>query len=144
MEKMDASLFWFRQFPSFWDCYSKAAYEEFFDDDDGEDNKATTVVYEKLDKWMQNSVVDIVKNLKEAPLLVHVYDKGSEMTHWRLKNRWRKETHVPEGVIFVEQLMDRDEKQEQEEEEITRAWGVVVQGKGVECGLVCYLLNLDF
>ena len=38
--------------------------------------KATTVVYEKLDKWMQNSVVEIVKNLKEATLLVHIYDKG--------------------------------------------------------------------
>ena len=61
MEKMDASLFWFRQFPSFWDCYSKAAYEQFFVDDDGEDNKAATVVYEKLDKWIQNSVVEIVK-----------------------------------------------------------------------------------
>ena len=51
---------------------------------------------------------------------------------------------MPEGVIFVEQLMDRDEKQEQEEEEITRAWGVVVQEKEVECGPVCHLLNLDF
>ncbi|MQL41363.1 hypothetical protein EI012_25995, partial [Escherichia coli] len=30
---------------------------------------------ERLDEWMRESVVEIVKNLKEAPLLVQVYTK---------------------------------------------------------------------
>ncbi|XP_050208877.1 uncharacterized protein LOC126659616 [Mercurialis annua] len=111
------------------------------------------IVYEKLDQWMENSVVEIVKNLKEAPLLVQVYDKtgDSDTDTTTLKTEksveeenwgaavegWaKKEAPLPEGVIFVEQL-DKEES----EEEITRAWGVVVQGKGAECGPVCYLLK---
>ncbi|KAJ9176009.1 hypothetical protein P3X46_014503 [Hevea brasiliensis] len=116
------------------------------------------VVYEKLDEWMKNSVVEIVKNLREAPLLVQIYDKGETTTlktekaveeqTWPLVMRkWEKrEAPLPEGVIFVEQL-EKDEKEEVEGEGegegegMTRAWGIVVQGKGVDCGPVCYLLK---
>ncbi|EEF41592.1 uncharacterized protein LOC8276621 [Ricinus communis] len=114
-------------------------------------NNKATVVYEKLDKWMHSSVAEIVKNLKEAPLLVHVYDKDETTTaltteksvqveNWGAAlEKWKKkEIPLPEGVIFVERL---DEEDEEEKEQITRAWGVVVQGKEAECGPVCYLLK---
>lgn len=130
---------------------------------------------EKVDEWMRESVVDIVKNLTGAPLLVHVYgeDNGTVKTRtekaeeWGLvKRKWEKgEDQLPEGVIFVEQLEDerrirkkellinngdRDNDDldsgncrcnEEEEEEGTRAWGLVVQGRGMDCGPVCYLLK---
>lgn len=107
---------------------------------------------ERLDRWMKESVVEIVKNLREAPLLVQVYPKlGAAATttekrvlveDWpAVKERWeRGEAPMPEGVIFVEEL-EGDEAEEGGGERTTRAWGVVVQGKGVGCGPVCYLLK---
>ncbi|ESW08419.1 hypothetical protein PHAVU_009G044100 [Phaseolus vulgaris] len=108
--------------------------------------------HERLDRWMKESVVDIVKNLREAPLLVQVYPKlGAAATttekrvlveDWpAVKERWEKgESPMPEGVIFVEEL-EGDDAEEGSGERTTRAWGVVVQGKGVGCGPVCYLLK---
>ncbi|KAK7282438.1 hypothetical protein RIF29_11205 [Crotalaria pallida] len=117
---------------------------------------------ERLDEWMRESVVEIVKNLKEAPLLVQVYTKnhrdGEKTTSSSLtkkvvvedwpavKERWEAgETPLPEGVIFVEEIGSNDESPEKsiggDGETTTRAWGVVVQGKGVGCGPVCYLLK---
>ncbi|CAJ1974549.1 unnamed protein product [Sphenostylis stenocarpa] len=107
---------------------------------------------ERLDRWMKESVVEIVKNLTEAPLLVQVYPKiGAAATttekrvlveDWpAVKERWEKgEAPMPEGVIFVEEL-EGDEAEKGGRERTTRAWGVVVQGKGVGCGPVCYLLK---
>ncbi|CAI0459201.1 unnamed protein product [Linum tenue] len=104
------------------------------------------IVAEKLDEWMRDSVTEIVKNLTEAPLLVQVYsdekgrkletEKAVEEGDWkRLIEKWKKrDSPLPEGVIFVEQLHDGGE-------EATKAWGIVVQGKGAECGPVCYLLK---
>ncbi|RDX69995.1 hypothetical protein CR513_50813, partial [Mucuna pruriens] len=103
---------------------------------------------ERLDRWMRESVVEIVKNLREAPLLVQVFPKRSSGTttvmtteksvmveDWpAVKECWENgETPVPEGVIFVEEL-DGDEAEDGGGERTTRAWGVVVQGKGVGCG----------
>ncbi|CAI0459206.1 unnamed protein product [Linum tenue] len=64
---------------------------------------------------MRDSVTEIVKNLTEAPLLVQVYsdEKGRKL----------------------------ETEKAVEEEEATKAWGIVVQGKGAECGPVCYLLK---
>lgn len=109
---------------------------------------------EKLDRWMRESVVEIVKNLKEAPLLVQVYAKKKDNTKlatekvedWEaVKERWETgETPMPEGVIFVEELGE-DEAEDGGErglkERTTKMWGVVVQGKGVGCDPVCYLLK---
>jgi hypothetical protein len=112
---------------------------------------------EKLDRWMKESVVDIVKNLNDAPLLVQVYSKKKDETmlatekevvldDWELvKERWETgETPMPEGVIFVEEL-EEDEAENGGErglkERTTKVWGVVVQGKGVGCDPVCYLLK---
>ncbi|CAB4301525.1 unnamed protein product [Prunus armeniaca] len=129
----------------------------------GQGNSAETAAaaYEKLDAWMRDSVVEIVKNLREAPLLVNVYGKGStdekpwietekgvEEENWEvLRRKWEGGVApFPDGVIFVEELMDDDEGEGEGErngdgEGITRAWGLVVQGKGAECGPACYLLK---
>lgn len=122
---------------------------------------------ERLDEWMKESVVEIVKNLKEAPLLVQVYAKrkNSEretstatslstekkvvVEDWpAVKERWEAgETPLPEGVIFVEELGGDEEAEEGgdddggRKERTTRVWGIVVQGKGVGSGPVCYLLK---
>ncbi len=119
---------------------------------------------ERLDEWMRESVVEIVKNLKEAPLLVQVYTKrknceGETATSlstekkvvvedWpAVKERWEAgETPLPEGVIFVEEL-GGDEAAENggddggRKERTTKVWGIVVQGKGVGCDPICYLLK---
>ncbi|CAH8382144.1 unnamed protein product [Eruca vesicaria subsp. sativa] len=109
------------------------------------------VTREKLDRWMKESVTEIVKNLSEAPLLVHLYEeKGTVVVmkaeEWAaVKGRWeRGEAEMPEGIIFVEQLGAAEEEScgcGFEGDDGTRAWGLVVQGKGVECGPVCYLLK---
>ncbi|XP_061368066.1 uncharacterized protein LOC133311067 [Gastrolobium bilobum] len=112
---------------------------------------------ERLDNWMRASVSEIVKNLKDAPLLVQVYPKSETATlatekkvvveDWpAVKERWESgETPLPEGVIFVEELggdeTENDGEQRGREERTTRAWGIVVQGKGVGCDPVCYLLK---
>jgi len=110
---------------------------------------------ERLDRWMRESVVEIVKNLKEAPLLVQVYSKKKDETtklatekveDWEaVKERWETgETPMPEGVIFVEELGEDEAENGGErglKERTTKMWGVVVQGKGVGCDPVCYLLK---
>ncbi|KAJ7959534.1 hypothetical protein O6P43_020097 [Quillaja saponaria] len=132
---------------------------------DGNGNGAVDA-YGRIDEWMRDSVVEIVKNLREAPLLVQVYTKktkndgdGDEtrlgmekkavIEDWPIvKEKWESgETPLPEGLIFVEELSgDAAEKEEdggesENGETTTKAWGIVVQGKGVECGPVCYLLK---
>ncbi|TKY73946.1 hypothetical protein E2542_SST02705 [Spatholobus suberectus] len=109
---------------------------------------------ERLDRWMRESVVEIVRNLREAPLLVQVFPKRNSgatavttekrvvVEDWpAVKESWESgETPVPEGVIFVEEL-DGGESESGGGERTTRVWGIVVQGKGVGCGPVCYLLK---
>ncbi|KAF7816561.1 uncharacterized protein G2W53_030530 [Senna tora] len=114
--------------------------------------------YERVDEWMKESVEEIVKNLREAPLLVQVYPKkkgnadGGETTALRTEKKaavedwpvvmkkWGKgETPLPEGVILVEELAEEGE--EEGKERTTRAWGIVVQGRGMGNGPVCYLLK---
>ncbi|CAL0327546.1 unnamed protein product [Lupinus luteus] len=116
---------------------------------------------ERLDEWMRESVVEIVKNLKEAPLLVQVYTKNKNgegetsistekkvvVEDWHeVKERWEAgETPLPEGVIFVEEIGSDEEPANggagNGTERTTRVWGVVVQGKGVGCEPVCYLIK---
>lgn len=104
---------------------------------------------ERLDRWMRDSVGEIVKNLREAPLLVQVFserapvamEKKVVVEDWAaVKERWEAgEAPMPEGVIFVEEL--DEEEAAASTERTTRVWGVVVQGKGVGSGPVCYLLK---
>ncbi|XP_010539458.1 PREDICTED: uncharacterized protein LOC104813511 [Tarenaya hassleriana] len=134
-------------------------------------NGGAVVSREKLDEWMRDSVVEIVKNLRETPLLLKVYAGGNgsltsteattaaeKADDWpAVKGRWeRGEERTPEGVIFVEKLgngdvTDRhstegsgtgdDVRDGGAREEGTSAWGIVAQGRGMECGPVCYLLK---
>ncbi|XP_047946063.1 uncharacterized protein LOC125192508 [Salvia hispanica] len=113
----------------------------------------------KIDSWLQDSVPDIVKNLKQAPLLVQIYsglDGGVRIEtekavaeEWpAAREGWRSgESKSPDGLIFVEELERGSELGEESESEsklgVTKAWGIVVQGKGAECGPACYLLKTD-
>lgn len=120
----------------------------------GGDRRAVEAAREKLDRWMKVSVTEIVKNLSEAPLLVHLHGGDEEdgtvvvmkAEEWtEVKGRWeRGEAEMPEGIIFVEQLGAAEEEScgcGFDGGDGTRAWGLVVQGKGVECGPLCYLLK---
>ncbi|XP_015077521.1 uncharacterized protein LOC107021387 [Solanum pennellii] len=117
-----------------------------------EDHKTEGVLSGKIGEWMNESVVDIVKNLKQAPLLVEIYSEDGKggvrikteravEEDWPIKkSEWEKRS--PDGLIFVGELGGEDEKLVEEEGEgITKAWGVVVQGKGMECSPACYLLK---
>ncbi|KAM3358126.1 hypothetical protein P3S68_021057 [Capsicum galapagoense] len=120
-----------------------------------EDKKTEGVLSGKIDEWMEESMVDIVKNLKQAPLLVHIYaDDGkgrvkiktekAVLEDWTVvKSEWASgKKRSPDGLIFVGEIGSEEEKIGEEEEGITKAWGVVVQGrKGVECSPACYLLK---
>ncbi|XAR66030.1 hypothetical protein NMG60_11012076 [Bertholletia excelsa] len=111
------------------------------------------MIAEKLDEWMRDSAAEIVKNLKQAPLLMQVFaDKNGEANRleaeraiaddWAsVTRRWKNgETATPDGVILVEKLGDADA--ECTEDDGTKAWGIVIQGKGAkERGAACYLLK---
>ncbi|KAL4311812.1 hypothetical protein GQ457_01G036130 [Hibiscus cannabinus] len=115
-----------------------------------QEKKRNELLYDKIDEWMRDSVVDIVKKLPESPLLVHVYSDGDNTTRTRMekadesnwvsvKQRWEKgETPMPDGVIFVEQIQGEEEE---EEDGCCRAWGIVVQGQGRGLAPACYLLK---
>ncbi|KAM3375907.1 hypothetical protein P3S68_014621 [Capsicum galapagoense] len=118
-----------------------------------EDKKTGGVLSGKIDEWMKESMVDIVKNLKQAPLLVHIYAEDGKgevkiktekavMEDWPVvKSEWAGgKKRSPDGLIFVGEIGSEEEKIVGEEG-ITKAWGVVVQGKGVECSPACYLLK---
>lgn len=113
---------------------------------------------ETMDVWMRESVTEIVKKLPESPLLVQVFSDTSgsgqtlkaeraEEENWAaVKQRW--ETGVspmPDGVIFVEQIdpAEEDPNEESGRSEMSRAWGIVVQGQGKECRPSCYLLKTN-
>ncbi|CAN4101595.1 unnamed protein product [Withania somnifera] len=104
-----------------------------------EDQKTEAVLSGKIDEWMKESVVDIVKNLKQAPFLVHIYEKDGKggvkiktdravVENWSVvKSEWESgEKRSPDGLIFVAEI---------------GSMGVVVQEKGVEYSPACYLLK---
>nr|GME12698.1 uncharacterized protein LOC109193963 [Ipomoea batatas]GME19753.1 uncharacterized protein LOC109193963 [Ipomoea batatas] len=105
---------------------------------------------------MRGSVFEIVKKIKKAPLLVHVYGGEGEITaehavedEWEgIKMEWEKgERRLPDGIIFVEELCGPDGEVEDDDEGETKIWGIVVQGRGGGAGgdgsggPICYLLK---
>ncbi|KAL5700466.1 hypothetical protein ACHQM5_025904 [Ranunculus cassubicifolius] len=134
----------------------------------GKQNKLTT--HEKLDEWMRDSVTEIVRNIGEAPFLVHLYSPATNRKNKKLeleretamadswpsiKRGWSEGCPIPDGVILVEQLdkekglqviLEEDDKDEDPTTTAmatatgTKAWGVLVQGKGVETA-ACYILK---
>ncbi|KAE8709225.1 phenylalanine N-monooxygenase-like [Hibiscus syriacus] len=119
-----------------------------------QEKKSNELLYHKIDEWMRDSVADIVKNLSESPLLVHVYSEDDNTTRTRtekadesnwvsVKQKWEKgESPMPDGVIFVEQIQE-EEDDDEKGDACCRAWGIVVQGQGRGRGLApaCYLLK---
>ncbi|CAL9246166.1 unnamed protein product [Arabidopsis halleri] len=119
----------------------------------GERKRGGSVVSrEKLDVWLRDSVVEIVKNLRESPLLMHLYAEANggltttatnpEAEDWpEMERKWdRGEERTPEGVIFVEKLSDGDIADDDDHD--GGAWGIVAQGRGTDSGPpVCYLLK---
>lgn len=122
----------------------------------------SVVSREKLDVWLRDSVVEIVKNLRESPLLMHLYAEANgglttmatnpEAEDWpEMEGKWdRGEERTPEGVIFVEKLADGDVADREGDGDDydginyggdTSAWGIVAQGRGTDSGPVCYLLK---
>lgn len=59
-----------------------------------------------------------------------------------IKKRWDQGARAPpDGIILVEELKDEDGAEEEEgEAAATKTWGLVVQGKGMDCAS-CYILN---
>ncbi|OWM87344.1 uncharacterized protein LOC116189366 [Punica granatum] len=128
------------------------------------DSESRAVANRRMDEWMTTSVSEIVKKLPEAPLFVQVrerdqgggrrffdlkVEKEVGAGHWdAVRAEWEKgETSLPEGVIFVEELVDNEEKSDDvriddDGERINQIWGIIVQGKGANCGVpACYLLK---
>ncbi|XP_058182544.1 uncharacterized protein LOC131300629 [Rhododendron vialii] len=112
-------------------------------------NDGGVLFSETLDEWMRDSTAEIVRNLRKAPLLVQIYASGDGSagkveTEKAVADEWPAVTRrwkdgvapPPDGVILVEELAG-----DGGEEDGTRAWGMVVQGKGAECGPVCYLMK---
>lgn len=97
-----------------------------------------------------------MSNIGEAPFLVHIFSNGPMLRLEReealpeswpsIKKRWDQGTCAPpDGVILVEELKDEDTAVEDggtkgAEEEASKTWGLVVQGKGMDCAS-CYILN---
>ncbi|KAL3524060.1 hypothetical protein ACH5RR_016894 [Cinchona calisaya] len=141
------------------------------------DQNQETVFSGNLDEWMRDSVVDIVKNLKKAPLLVSIYsetdgqgnskskfktEKAMEENWPVLTDEWKNGPVMksPDGIIFVEELLGDEKRKKylsgnfsdfvQEKggggggdtsTTTTRAWGILVQERGVEVAPACYLLK---
>lgn len=113
---------------------------------------------EKIDFWMQKSVPDIVKHLEEAPLLAQIYSENggdiesgrtkckiekARLEKWPIvKSEWENgELKSPNGLIFVKELEQKNNLVHNIEERVTKAWGVIVQQKGMACEWACYLLQ---
>ncbi|XP_022854738.1 uncharacterized protein LOC111376044 [Olea europaea var. sylvestris] len=121
------------------------------------------VISKELDRWVRDSAIEIVRNLDEAPFLVHVYgDNGDGSTRttgiklvrekataedWPfIKKRWEGGSPTPNGIILVEDLEPKSEP-DREMIEITdhsrsstKKWGILIQGEGINC-TACYLLK---
>lgn len=107
----------------------------------------TDISYDSFDEWMRKSVTEIVKNIKQAPLLVQVYADGEVKTEKAVeaKNWPNVVRENPEGVILVEELMENVNVDENGDLDGTKAFGVLIQGKckgrDSRCKSACYLLK---
>uniref|UniRef100_A0A1D1Z3P7 Histidinol-phosphate aminotransferase n=1 Tax=Anthurium amnicola TaxID=1678845 RepID=A0A1D1Z3P7_9ARAE len=124
----------------------------------GGDAGGDPVSPEKLDEWMRDSVTEIVRNIGEAPFLVHVFSnsskggdggrlrlerEGAHAESWpHIRRRWSTGAALPpDGVILVEELKGEESAAGSEEDGSSKIWGLVVQGRGGVGGAACYILN---
>jgi hypothetical protein len=127
------------------------------------------VTSEKLEEWMKDSVMEIVKHIQEAPFLHYVFDRKSPSASLKKRrdyadmfgkvDSWAKIRNSlrdisPDAVILVQKL-NRDISPESEEENVlwngnaqqssdqqgrTAVWGLVIQGRSVGVS-ACYILK---
>ncbi|XP_057972815.1 uncharacterized protein LOC131160965 [Malania oleifera] len=120
-----------------------------------------------LDQWLRNSVTEIVKNIGDAPFLVHIYSDGTEKgsdshngvrlvrekaaaENWPvIRERWEGGScRAPNGILLVEELKSKDHhKGKTNHADInggisptTKLWGILIQARGLECS-ACYILK---
>ncbi|RZC68132.1 hypothetical protein C5167_031385 [Papaver somniferum] len=121
------------------------------EDEDEEKVPSAPISADKLDEWMTFSVPEIVKNIGEAPLLVHIYSsisKGvggissigsnsastaaaepvlektkADAESWNgVTKRWEEGSPVPDGIILVEQLkVEENDGGEEDESDVIAA-----------------------
>ncbi|KAI3731197.1 hypothetical protein L1987_62382 [Smallanthus sonchifolius] len=124
--------------------------EAFVDDEEYDRSYDNLGVSDMIDEWMRNSVTEIVKNIRQAPLLVQIYANGVVKTEKAVAaedwpNVVNERPSSPDGIILVEELRDKTDLADSgDEEEGTKAFGVVIQGrfKGRDrCKSACYLLK---
>ncbi|OAY73298.1 hypothetical protein ACMD2_24306 [Ananas comosus] len=94
-----------------------------------EEEKREPVSNEDLDMWMRDSIQEIVRNIGEAPFLVHIFsggrggsgrkggvrlekEKASPDSWPQITRRWDREGGTPDGVILVEAIEEEEEDEE--------------------------------
>ncbi|RCV41008.1 hypothetical protein SETIT_9G100900v2 [Setaria italica] len=109
---------------------------------------------EKVEGWMRESIAEIVRNIGEAPFLVHLFssDDDDGVTVRRepaspeswpdVQRRWGAGgQRRPDGIILVEQVAAAAADGGASATEAARqVWGLVVQARGMECAS-CYVLD---
>ncbi|KAL6637803.1 hypothetical protein ACP70R_025375 [Stipagrostis hirtigluma subsp. patula] len=121
-----------------------------------EDEVVEKVEEEKVEGWMRESIAEIVRNIGEAPFLVHLFssdDGGERVTVQRepaapeswpdVRRRWGPGgQRRPDGIILVERVAAAaaDGSASAASEAARQMWGLVVQARGMECAS-CYVLD---
>ncbi|GJM96537.1 hypothetical protein PR202_ga13380 [Eleusine coracana subsp. coracana] len=113
---------------------------------------------EKVEAWMRDSIAEIVRNIGEAPFLVHLFSGDDGVTVRRepaapeswldVRRRWGPGggEHRPDGIILVEQLAaaavdgGAGAGASSAAEAARQVWGLVVQARGMDCAS-CYVLD---
>ncbi|XP_071732722.1 uncharacterized protein [Rutidosis leptorrhynchoides] len=103
---------------------------------------------DKFDEWMRNSVTEIVKNVKQAPLLVQIYADGdvvkteTAVTAEDWPDVVKRTPSSPDGIILVEELREKiDMDDSGDGDDGTKAFGVLIQGRDRIKSSACYLLK---
>ncbi|KAM0948369.1 hypothetical protein DsansV1_C06g0058681 [Dioscorea sansibarensis] len=128
--------------------------------------KASAIAPEKLDEWMNESICEIVKRIGEAPYLLHIFSAGAgdgdragssspspsssslrlerEPALWdkwpHITRRWDEGKPIPDGIVLVEEIEAGDMEVREDGANGIRTWGLLIQGRGMECAS-CYLLK---
>ncbi|EHA8587290.1 hypothetical protein COCNU_scaffold001770G000030 [Cocos nucifera] len=112
---------------------------------------------EKLDRWIRDSIGEIVRNIEEAPFLVQIFSRGggagreggvtlerevASPERWLCMRKWWDEgSPKPDGFILVEKLaVEEEDRGASSTPSGPRTWGLLVQGRGMDCAS-CYILN---
>ncbi|XP_077231990.1 uncharacterized protein LOC143865554 [Tasmannia lanceolata] len=117
-----------------------------------DDCKSDDPIYhaERLDQWMNECITEIVSNIRDAPFLLHVYSSnGSSSSRLKIetpisdswphiRKRWEEGSCTPDGIILIQQLKEEEDG----EKGNSKSWGLLVQGRGIDCG-ACYILKTN-